>query len=97
VIGIDCIGSYKSNYHTITITTVPKNFQILLISIFDYKATFFVLINLIAEQMKNIPLCIMIISEWLLLMPTQQFFYTYYMLLYMLNNTFNNISVIHVS
>jgi len=23
VIGTDCIGSYKSNYHTITITTVP--------------------------------------------------------------------------
>jgi hypothetical protein len=24
VIGIDCIGSYKSNYHTITTTTTPK-------------------------------------------------------------------------
>jgi hypothetical protein len=23
VIGIDCIGSYKSNYHTITATTAP--------------------------------------------------------------------------
>jgi len=25
VIGTDCIGSYKSNYHTITTTTAPKN------------------------------------------------------------------------
>jgi hypothetical protein len=24
VIGIDCISSYKSNYHTIMATTVPK-------------------------------------------------------------------------
>ena len=24
VIGTDCIGSYKSNYHTITTTMVPK-------------------------------------------------------------------------
>jgi hypothetical protein len=24
VIGTDCMGSYKSNYHTITTTTVPK-------------------------------------------------------------------------
>jgi len=25
VIGTDCIGSFKSNYHTITATTAPKN------------------------------------------------------------------------
>ena len=25
VIGTDCIGSYKSNYHTITATTAPND------------------------------------------------------------------------
>ena len=32
VIGTDCIGSYKSNYHTITTTTAPQNFSCLLIT-----------------------------------------------------------------
>jgi hypothetical protein len=27
VIGIDCIGSYKSNYYAITTTTAPVNFM----------------------------------------------------------------------
>ena len=27
VIGTDCIGSYKSNYHTITTTTAPRSVQ----------------------------------------------------------------------
>jgi hypothetical protein len=27
VIGTDCIGSYKSNYHTITTTTAPRSFN----------------------------------------------------------------------
>ena len=31
VIGIDCIGSYKSNYHTITTMTVPELIHIILI------------------------------------------------------------------
>ena len=28
VIGTDCMGSYKSNYHTITTTTVPRRYLI---------------------------------------------------------------------
>jgi hypothetical protein len=39
VIGTDCKGSYKCNYHTITITTVPSKVRqwsyVLIISIFD--------------------------------------------------------------
>jgi hypothetical protein len=31
VIGIDCIGSYKSNYHTITTTTAPSVISIIII------------------------------------------------------------------
>jgi len=27
VIGTDCIGSYKSNYHMITTTTAPNNIK----------------------------------------------------------------------
>jgi len=27
VIGTDCIGSYKSNYDTITITTIPSHYR----------------------------------------------------------------------
>jgi hypothetical protein len=34
VIGTDCIGSYKSNYHKITTTVAPLNFRCFIVNVF---------------------------------------------------------------